>query len=116
MDLVELQVFSARHPFVPVVDPPHAIDRLRKLRPPLVLQEFVNHGGVIFKVYIVGDHVTCIKRRSLPDVSKEILEDTSAEGSVSFSQEILRPSRLACSPAHSPPPPPKLPSPYAAAR
>ncbi|GJN20212.1 hypothetical protein PR202_gb07561 [Eleusine coracana subsp. coracana] len=27
---------------------------LRKLRPPLVLQEFVNHGGVIFKVYVVG--------------------------------------------------------------
>jgi inositol-1,3,4-trisphosphate 5/6-kinase/inositol-tetrakisphosphate 1-kinase len=59
---------------------------LRKLRPPLVLQEFVNHGGVIFKVYVVGGHVTCVKRRSLPDVSKEILEDTAAEGTISFSQ------------------------------
>ncbi|XP_062205695.1 inositol-tetrakisphosphate 1-kinase 1-like [Phragmites australis] len=57
---------------------------LRKLRPPLVLQEFVNHGGVIFKVYVVGGHVTCVKRRSLPDVSPE--DDASAEGSVSFSQ------------------------------
>jgi inositol-1,3,4-trisphosphate 5/6-kinase/inositol-tetrakisphosphate 1-kinase len=165
----QLQAFSARNPSVPVVDPPHAIDRLhnrismlqvvseldvppsasdadahhhrhtfgipsqvvvydaaaltdsgllaalrfpliakplvadgsakshkmslvyhgeglRKLRPPLVLQEFVNHGGVIFKVYVVGAHVTCVKRRSLPDVSKEILEDTAAEGTVSFSQ------------------------------
>ncbi|KAE8789796.1 inositol phosphate kinase [Hordeum vulgare] len=160
----QLQAFSARYPSVPVVDPPHAIDRLhnrismlqvvseldvppgdadrrdtfgipsqvvvydaaaladsgllaalrfpliakplvadgsakshkmslvyhreglRKLRPPLVLQEFVNHGGVIFKVYVVGGHVTCVKRRSLPDVSKEILEDAAAEGTISFSQ------------------------------
>ena len=57
---------------------------LAKLRPPLVLQEFVNHGGVIFKVYVVGGHVTCVKRRSLPDVSPG--DDASAEGSVSFSQ------------------------------
>ncbi|XP_065636840.1 inositol-tetrakisphosphate 1-kinase 1 [Quercus suber] len=28
-----------------------------KLKKPFVMQEFVNHGGVIFKVYVVGDHV-----------------------------------------------------------
>lgn len=155
----QLEAFAARHPAIPVVDPPHAIDRLHnrismlqvvseldhaadqdrtfgipsqvvvyddaaladsgllaalrfpliakplvadgtakshkmslvyhreglaKLRPPLVLQEFVNHGGVIFKVYVVGGHVTCVKRRSLPDVFPG--DDASAEGSVSFSQ------------------------------
>ncbi|CAN6294146.1 unnamed protein product [Urochloa humidicola] len=155
----QLEAFAARHPAVPVVDPPHAIDCLHnrismlqvvseldhaadkdrtfgipsqvvvydaaaladsgllaalrfpliakplvadgtakshkmslvyhreglaKLRPPLVLQEFVNHGGVIFKVYVVGGHVTCVKRRSLPDVSPG--DDASAQGSVSFSQ------------------------------
>nr|TKW04145.1 hypothetical protein SEVIR_7G089900v2 [Setaria viridis] len=130
----QLEAFAARHPAMPVVDPPHAIDRLHnrismlqvvsdldraadkdrtfgipsqtliadgtakshkmslvyhreglgKLRSPLVLQEFVNHGGVIFKVYIGGGHVTCVKPRSLPDVSPE--DDASAEGSVSFSQ------------------------------
>jgi inositol-1,3,4-trisphosphate 5/6-kinase / inositol-tetrakisphosphate 1-kinase len=156
----QIEAFASRHPTVPVVDPPHAIDRLhnrismlqvvseldhaplddhstfgipsqvvvydadaladsgllaalrfpliakplvadgtakshkmslvyhrdslRKLRPPLVLQEFVNHGGVIFKVYVVGGHVSCVKRRSLPDVSPE--DDASAQGSVSFSQ------------------------------
>ncbi|XP_042468568.1 inositol-tetrakisphosphate 1-kinase 1-like isoform X2 [Zingiber officinale] len=30
---------------------------LSKLDPPLVLQEFVNHGGVLFKVYIVGETI-----------------------------------------------------------
>ncbi|KAE9452415.1 hypothetical protein C3L33_15684, partial [Rhododendron williamsianum] len=39
---------------------------LSKLKPPIVLQEFVNHGGVIFKVYVVGNYVKCVKRNSLP--------------------------------------------------
>ncbi|XP_057434833.1 inositol-tetrakisphosphate 1-kinase 3 [Lotus japonicus] len=43
---------------------------LQKLEPPLVLQEFVNHGGVLFKVYIVGDAIKVVRRFSLPDVSK----------------------------------------------
>ncbi|XP_021887683.1 inositol-tetrakisphosphate 1-kinase 1 [Carica papaya] len=59
-------------------------DGLNKLRPPIVLQEFVNHGGVIFKVYVVGEYVKCVKRKSLPDVSEEKLK--SVEGSLSFSQ------------------------------
>ncbi|RVW71225.1 Inositol-tetrakisphosphate 1-kinase 1 [Vitis vinifera] len=57
---------------------------LKKLTTPIVLQEFVNHGGVIFKVYVVGDHVTCVKRRSLPDVSVEKLG--TSEGLLTFSQ------------------------------
>lgn len=157
----QLDAFSAAHPAVPVVDPPHAIDRLhnrismlqvvseldvplhahhhhtfgipsqvvvydaaalsdsgllaalrfpliakplvadgtakshkmslvyhreglRKLRPPLVLQEFVNHGGVLFKVYVVGDRATCVRRSSLPDVPARRLLDLDAEPSVPF--------------------------------
>ncbi|XP_022131251.1 inositol-tetrakisphosphate 1-kinase 1-like [Momordica charantia] len=59
-------------------------DGLNMLKPPIVLQEFVNHGGVIFKVYVAGEHVKCVKRKSLPDVSEEKLE--SVEGLQSFSQ------------------------------
>ncbi|KAF8412796.1 hypothetical protein HHK36_000766 [Tetracentron sinense] len=59
-------------------------DGMNKLRPPIVLQEFVNHGGLIFKVYVVGKYVKCVKRKSLPDVSEEKLN--SLEGSLSFSQ------------------------------
>uniref|UniRef100_A0A7N0TZE5 Inositol-tetrakisphosphate 1-kinase n=1 Tax=Kalanchoe fedtschenkoi TaxID=63787 RepID=A0A7N0TZE5_KALFE len=57
---------------------------LGKLKPPIVLQEFVNHGGVIFKVYVVGERVVCVKRKSLPDYSDEKLG--SLQGSMSFSQ------------------------------
>lgn len=50
---------------------------LRKLEPPLVLQEFVNHGGVLFKVYIVGETIKVVRRFSLPDVSRRELSKTS---------------------------------------
>jgi len=31
-------------------------------------QEFVNHGGVLFKLYILGDKVMVFRRNSLPDI------------------------------------------------
>lgn len=46
---------------------------LSKLEPPLVLQEFVNHGGVMFKVYVVGNAIKVVRRFSLPDVCKREL-------------------------------------------
>ncbi|GMH26773.1 hypothetical protein Nepgr_028616 [Nepenthes gracilis] len=57
---------------------------LSNLKPPIVLQEFVNHGGVIFKVYVVGEYVKCVKRKSLPDVSEDKLENLG--GLLTFSQ------------------------------
>ncbi|XP_073037714.1 inositol-tetrakisphosphate 1-kinase 3-like isoform X2 [Primulina eburnea] len=46
---------------------------LQNLVPPLVLQEFINHGGVLFKVYVVGEAIKVVRRFSLPDVSKREL-------------------------------------------
>ncbi|KAI3693782.1 hypothetical protein L1987_76734 [Smallanthus sonchifolius] len=57
---------------------------LEQLKPPTVLQEFVNHGGVIFKVYVVGEYVKCVRRKSLADISDEKLG--SLHGSFSFCQ------------------------------
>ncbi|KAK1604444.1 hypothetical protein QYE76_028117 [Lolium multiflorum] len=59
-------------------------DGLAGLRPPVVLQEFVNHGAVLFKVYVVGAHATCVRRRSLPDVPAERLLDLDADAAVPF--------------------------------
>ncbi|KAL3351671.1 hypothetical protein AABB24_019972 [Solanum stoloniferum] len=50
---------------------------LQKLEPPLVLQEFINHGGVLFKVFIVGEAVKVVRRFSLPDVSKRDLSNNA---------------------------------------
>ncbi|KAI3977836.1 hypothetical protein MKX01_036676 [Papaver californicum] len=70
------------------------IDGLKKVNTPVVLQEFVNHGGVIFKVYVVGDYVKCVKRNSLPDVSEEQLDGKdSGKSSVTFWQISNKPSQ-----------------------
>ncbi|KAI3851360.1 hypothetical protein MKX03_022157 [Papaver bracteatum] len=39
------------------------LESLRKVQTPIVLQEFFNHGGVMFKVYVVG--VVVVQRWSL---------------------------------------------------
>lgn len=59
-----------------------------ELEPPMVLQQFVNHGGVIFKVYVADDYVKCVKRSSLPDLSTETIEKMASEsgGTMSFSR------------------------------
>jgi inositol-1,3,4-trisphosphate 5/6-kinase/inositol-tetrakisphosphate 1-kinase len=62
---------------------------LRGLRAPVVLQEFVNHGGVLFKVYVVGDRAVCVTRSSLPDVPEERLFGDAA--AVPFANISLRP-------------------------
>lgn len=46
---------------------------LSELEPPLVLQEFVNHGGLLFKIYIVGEYIKVVRRFSLPNISKREL-------------------------------------------
>ena len=44
---------------------------------PCVLQEYVNHGGCLFKVYVVGDSVTSATRRSLPDL---LVDNSHSDG------------------------------------
>ncbi|XP_014512106.1 inositol-tetrakisphosphate 1-kinase 3 isoform X3 [Vigna radiata var. radiata] len=46
---------------------------LSELEPPLVLQEFVNHGGLLFKIYVVGETIKVVRRFSLPNISKREL-------------------------------------------
>jgi len=54
-------------------------DGLNALSAPTVLQEFVNHGGVVFKIYVAGRRVTCVKRKSLGDISEEKLRTLKGE-------------------------------------
>ncbi|TVU30126.1 hypothetical protein EJB05_21733, partial [Eragrostis curvula] len=64
---------------------------LRGLHVPLVLQEFVNHGGVLFKVYVAGDRAACVRRNSLPDVPEDRLRDADADAAVPFAYISNRP-------------------------
>ena len=68
-----------------VIFTPHG---LNKVQPPVILQQFINHGGILFKVYVAGDHVKCVKRNSLPDFyfDPKKLGSTTENDIMSFSQ------------------------------
>ncbi|CAK7327850.1 unnamed protein product [Dovyalis caffra] len=57
---------------------------LDKLETPIILQEFVNHGGVVFKAYVAGDYVKCVERKSLPDLNED--KSVTLKGLLPFSQ------------------------------
>ena len=60
---------------------------LKDLNKPVLVQEFVNHGGVMFKIYVAGDQSMCVKRKSLPDVEETEEElEKKTEGAMKFSQ------------------------------
>ena len=86
---------------------------------PCVLQEFVDHGGSLFKVYVVGDAVSTTRRRSLPDQhgpraaqqsGLEIIERISTLGVHRREQQLLAAQQRrqggAGVPAEVPPSPP----------
>lgn len=43
---------------------------LRRVHFPCILQEYKNHGGVLFKVYVLGDTVRVFPRNSLPNLPR----------------------------------------------
>jgi len=45
-----------------------ARDGLQRLKTPCILQEYANHGGRIFKVYVLGESVWVFARESLPNL------------------------------------------------
>lgn len=45
-----------------------ARDGLLRLKTPCILQEFANHGGQLFKVYVLGESVWVFSRESLPNL------------------------------------------------
>lgn len=38
---------------------------LQDIRPPCVIQSFINHNAVLYKVFVVGDSYTVVERPSL---------------------------------------------------
>ncbi|XVF30518.1 hypothetical protein REPUB_Repub16aG0064700 [Reevesia pubescens] len=92
-----LQEFTSENPNVPIIDSSDSIEvlhhrismletvsKLQIRNTGVPKQEFVNHGGVIFKVYVAGEHFRDVKRRSLPDISEEKI--VNLKGSFPFSQ------------------------------
>jgi inositol-1,3,4-trisphosphate 5/6-kinase/inositol-tetrakisphosphate 1-kinase len=47
-----------------------------KIPPKSIVQEFINHGSTLFKVYVLGDFVSVYKRHSLPDLPEDLSNAT----------------------------------------
>lgn len=45
---------------------------LKAVRPPCVIQSFINHNAVLYKVFVVGESYTVVKRPSLKNFSAGI--------------------------------------------
>jgi len=41
---------------------------LHDFEPPMIAQEFLNHNSVIFKVFVIGEYSSSIKRKSVPNI------------------------------------------------
>lgn len=57
-----------------------ARDGLQRLKTPCLLQEYANHGEMLFKVYVLGNSVWVFSRESLPNLplgEKEIMMDSN---------------------------------------
>ena len=60
---------------------------LRRVHFPCILQEYENHGGVLFKVYVLGDTVRVFPRNSLPNLPRGEQECTTHPGYVEFDSQ-----------------------------
>lgn len=63
-------------------------DGLADVRPPCVLQSFVNHGAVLHKVFVVGDQHFCVERPSLKNFP------SGPCGQSSYALDVYRPFLL----------------------
>ena len=60
---------------------------LRRVHFPCILQEYENHGGVLFKVYVLGDTVRVFPRNSLPNLPRGEQECAAHPGYVEFDSQ-----------------------------
>ncbi|KAL3924642.1 MAG: hypothetical protein SGARI_005994 [Bacillariaceae sp.] len=47
-----------------------------KIPPKSIVQEFINHGSTLYKVYVLGDFVSVYERHSLPDLPDDLSKAT----------------------------------------
>lgn len=56
---------------------------LQDIKPPCVIQSFINHNAVLYKVFVVGDSYTVVERPSLKNFpSGPTGKDTRRDGRV----------------------------------
>jgi len=67
--------------------------RLHEFKPPMLVQEYFNHDGVIFKVFMIGEHLHVVQRPSLPNLVTDFDENTP---NITFDSQIPLDSQVTC--------------------
>lgn len=69
IDLPVVAVIHSSRPHTSSLRPQMAIifseEDLNDVKPPCVIQSFINHNAVLYKVFVVGDSYTVVERPSL---------------------------------------------------
>lgn len=60
-----------------------SVEDLKDVKPPCVIQSFINHNAVLYKVFVVGDSYTVVERPSL----KNFPSGPAGEPSTSFTYD-----------------------------
>ena len=69
----------------------HGLDKVLNSGPSL-LQEYSNHDGLLFKVYVLGDKVWVFQRPSLPNLPMGEIQEGEGRGFVEFDSQRPYPS------------------------
>lgn len=65
-----------------------------ELAGPLVAQEYINHGGILYKVYMIGSNVLVEKRDSMPDIYVRGAKNDALPSCIEFDSLHSLPTRL----------------------
>ncbi|PRP86887.1 hypothetical protein PROFUN_03635 [Planoprotostelium fungivorum] len=61
---------------------------LQAFEPPFLAQEFYNHNSTIYKVFTVGDHVSVVKRMSLPNMPSDHRDTVFFDSQKPFAEQM----------------------------
>lgn len=62
---------KASHAMAVIMDPT-ALQKVVSEKSPCILQQYSNHDALLYKVYVLGNHVSVHKRRSVPNLPKNV--------------------------------------------
>ena len=77
------------------------MDGLKKIKKPCLIQEFCNHSGVCYKVFVIGDRYHICQRPSIKDMNESGLEDSSSKTINFDSFRISKTGQSFCLDLHS---------------
>ena len=73
----------------------HGLEKVRNSKSgPSLLQEYSNHDGMLFKVYVLGKKVWVFKRPSLPNLPIGEIGEEEGRGFVEFDSQRPYPSLI----------------------